>query len=146
MKLINKIFKKQNPIKFSKLINQRYRHDCSIACIAMFVGKSYDDIKDKYFPTRDFNFRTILNIEFEAIMYDMGIQIKEDEGFDSMVDSIVILASLNDIGKYHAVYWDSKDQKVYDPQRGLKDGDIPRKFYTTDTFLESEKLSYFYSY
>ena len=139
---INK--KPKKPKKPKKLINQKYKYDSGIACIAMYVGKSYDNIKNKYFPRRNFNHQNMKNVEFEAIMYDLNIQLEEFKDFDTQKDAIVVVKSLNYTKGLHSVYWDSKNQQVYDSQMGLLNyRQKPKKYYTTVDFLKCKKYASF---
>ena len=148
---INQKIRKFFDVEPKKLIKQRYRYDCDVACIAMFSGKSYNDIKNDYFSCHDFDKRNMKKVEFEAIMYDLKINIKQFSEFDKSKDAICVVHSINTPGKLHTVYWDATNQEVCDPQRGMRPFRFsknpiyrkPLKHYSTDMFLECGKLAVF---
>jgi len=108
-----------------KLINQKSDFDCVIATLAMFFGKSYENIFDNFFKDYKYD-RPVSNIEEEAIFKKMGAKhielptwTRPSEG----CTAIVAVPSLNLPGKTHAIYFDGNG--FLDPQKNREN----RKFY-----------------
>lgn len=143
-KLFEKLFKTQKNKENNLLVQQRCKYDCGVACIAMYGNYTYDEIKEKYFRNHDFNKVNMKNVEFEAVLYDLGIELKEYKKFDPEKDGIIIVSSLNYKGKLHSVYWNAMLKRVFDSQKGLKDRyGHNLQYYTTENFLKGFKYACF---
>jgi hypothetical protein len=99
----------------SRLIHQRYDSDCSIAALAMYLGKAYEEIihyysmeeqqQDGVWAERTFRVAAQYGVEFFTCTGDQ---------FDRHQKALVVVPSRNHVpdGK-HMIYWDGC--RVYDP-------------------------------
>ena len=107
-------------------IKQKYRGDCSVASLAMFLNISYEEIII-------INYKAEVDKEFkDGVWNDKTFQVSELYGkklycyytdFDLTKPSLLIVPSLNYIGKEHIIYWDGKN--VYDPSLSKCYSELP---------------------
>ncbi len=118
-----------------KLVKQKYKLDCGVACMAMLLHCSYDDTAG-YFD-QDFSCEDMDESDLREGIEKYGKQMKTRKEFDITLQSIIILPSLNNMGEEHAVCWSGSE--VFDPNNG----NPTKKVYSTKEFLEVEKFSQF---
>jgi hypothetical protein len=105
----------EDGVNSSKLIYQRHNSDCAIAALAMYLGKSYDELKHHYTRTErrhaGASIEKTLNV---ADSYKTYFGVFYGNEFDRTRPALVIVPSRNHVpdGK-HMIYWDG--QRVYDP-------------------------------
>lgn len=92
-----------------KLIEQRGKSDCVICCVAMAVGRTYDEVSAL---TNMGDFGLSHSAEF-WLLRRFGWTPIRLFGFRPMYPSIVTVASLNLPGRLHAVWWDG--DRLFDP-------------------------------
>lgn len=103
------------------LVRQRRKDDCVIACLAMFLGYSYENVWDKSpkgIP------RTLK--DYEKKIQQLGINpiVFVPHTLDTLdVDVLITLPSLNVLGALHMLVY--LDGRVYDPNQGRKN----KKYY-----------------
>ena len=101
-----------------KFIQQRMPADCIVATLAMFLGRSYEDIARHCSGAELIQY----GISFHREEHICGLFKINIEAIDvSLLDwkraAILTVPSLNDgRGQTHSVYWDGK--RVWDPQQG----------------------------
>ncbi|MGD8777702.1 MAG: hypothetical protein PVH88_01940 [Ignavibacteria bacterium] len=107
------------PKRIPTLIKQRYKGDCAVASLAMFLGISYDEIIKHYSEE--------LEVMFENGVWDhKTFEVAEKYGveltcvykdFDFSKPSMLIIPSFNLKDKNHMVFWDG--EKVFDPSPAI---------------------------
>lgn len=124
----NRLPKRPSVTKFSEsgepqqmLVRQRRKDDCVIACLAMFLGYSYENVWDKYpkgIPRtlKDYE-KKIQRLGINPIVFTPWIEETLD------VDALISLPSLNVIGSLHMLVY--REGRVYDPNQGRKN----KKYY-----------------
>lgn len=109
-----------------ELIKQRFSWDCELACVAMWCGKTYDEVYKMAFeiePQGKFVGRGVDTHLKERLLRHYGkipaIVLHAYSG----IKGILSFPSLNIPGGGHALYYDGKS--IFDPQFGNQD----KKFY-----------------
>jgi len=102
----------------SAVLKQRNTWDCSICCMAMATGRSYEDVLEVYLSSPDDARRWELGIGTSTtsvlrVLTLLGWKPVMTHGVALSYVGIVSVASINFPGKLHHVYWDG--QKVMDP-------------------------------
>lgn len=99
------------------LIRQRHQQDCGVACLAMFMGKSYGwteaflALKLK----RNVPIEGMNNVELAKILKMNGYEPMQMFTLCRDIPAIVSVPSLGNKKSFHYVYWDGKNIK--DPSR-----------------------------
>ena len=132
----------------SGLVNQQYKYDSGVACLAMYTGHNYNTIKNEYFQDNDFNQFVMSNVEILTAMLNLGYQcVVEDTEITPTrwqnelkdIPMMVVVPSRNRKNGLHMVYWDG--EQVFDPTNETKK-------YSTRRFLKrvqnDEVFSAFY--
>jgi hypothetical protein len=76
MDIIIQYFTNRFQRKTNLLVQQKFKYDSEVACIAMFSELSYNTIKTRYFPNYNFDIERIKNVEFQAVMHCMTWVLK----------------------------------------------------------------------
>jgi len=97
------------------LIQQRYKGDCAVASLAMFLGITYDEILEHFVKELEDQFSDgIWNSKVFEVAKKYGVELtciyKE---FDLTRRSLVIVPSLIAKDRQHTIFWDGDN--VYDP-------------------------------
>ena len=128
------------------LIEQRTHHDCTICCIAMATGRSYEDVMASALAAEAFDPAKGCSSEYK-ILKALGLSSRHVDGeaagdfvclhrgfeispeyFRAMAwgrRALLAVPSLNKEGGWHTVYWDGA--KLWDPstrQRYERFGDL----------------------
>jgi hypothetical protein len=104
--------------KLPGLIKQRYKGDCAVASLAMFLGISYENILKHYseelaekFYDGAWNSKTL------RVAKEYGVELTcIYENFNLNKPSLLVVPSLNIEGRLHTIYWDGEN--VFDPAIG----------------------------
>ncbi len=115
-----------------EFVQQRSKLDCGVACMAMLLHCSYDEVT-KYFTNIDFNSQEMDDDMLKNAIQQYGKETKFSDDINLTEESIIILPSLNNVNSQHSVCWTGSE--VFDPNRGNKN----KKYYTTEQFMESQK-------
>lgn len=127
--------RRSNVLGGADCISQKQPYDCVVACLAMFIDKNYNYVKNKYFSDHDFS------CEGQGITKYNEIKVLEKEGYIvrdispilPVRKAIVTVPSLNYKGKYHAVFWDGIT--ICDPNANNKKKNSKIKIYSHTQFL-----------
>ena len=93
------------------MIEQKFSYDCAVASLAMFTGKTWDEI----FLAFDKPTEGLPTNEVALYLWDNGfpnIEWRQCHGMPT-IKSLVTVKSKNYPGKDHTIYFDGKD--FYDP-------------------------------
>lgn len=118
------------------MVKQRGKSDCGVACIAMYLGITYEDAvslcqratDDHWKPDMPVNFATEL-MALRAAGQSSAI-VQE---FDPDRPAIISILSINFPDLLHAVYWDGRE--VFDPSM-LKTADTKTAFSRCVSFTQ----------
>ena len=101
-----------------RFVQQRMPADCTIACLAMFLGKRYEEIARHVSGAEMVQYGLPWPRErFICELFQVDVEIVDISLFNWRRAGILTVPSLNDgKGQTHAVYWDGK--RVWDPQHG----------------------------
>lgn len=102
----------------NRFIQQRMPADCAVACLAMLLGKSYEDIASHCngheLVRHGLGWHREQHI---AGLFNAKLEVVDISLVNWKRAAILTVPSLNDgRGQTHAVYWDGK--RVWDPQKG----------------------------
>jgi len=107
-------------------IKQKDENGCGIACLAMWLGMEYEEVRDQYFDDGRFEDRGLTDWDMWRVFSFHHVPIKKWrwKGIEELQGWKAILGveSLNYPGAYHYVYWDGEE--LHDPS--------PGKTYTVD--------------
>lgn len=99
-------------------VQQRMPADCAVACLAMFLDRSYEDIAKHCSGAELVSFGVGIHRDRQICSYFRAdIEFLDPSLLDWSRPAILTVPSLNDTGT-HAVYWDG--HRVWDPQKGRK--------------------------
>lgn len=123
-----------------QLIKQRKRFDCGVACIAMFTGRSYDDVYNAHFKGRDFDAQNMNNGDFifalNFILLGDGkrrLLEKKANKLKFSKPAVLIVPSLNFPGTLHSIVWNPADDYSEDNFKGqVLDSQVGDKVYNLE--------------
>lgn len=102
----------------SRFVQQRMPADCVVATLAMFLGRSYEDI------ARHCNGAELVSYGLPWVrerhiceLFKIEVELVDISLLDWRRAAILTVPSLNDgKGQIHSVYWDGR--RAWDPQQG----------------------------
>lgn len=100
-----------------KFVQQEHDYGCGVACLAMWLGKSYKQIQKKHFNENDFSLSGLSEPELLKCLKSYGIRAYPFDRLVLQVPGILAVPSLNQSYATHYVYWD-KPGGLYDPNEG----------------------------
>lgn len=96
------------------LIQQRHSYDCTVAALAMFLGKTYEEAEAILgHPTAGMP----LNETYRCLL-ELGEDVQYRQGVKPTKPAMVVVFSKNQPGKLHMIYFDG--EKVWDPSPNLR--------------------------
>ncbi len=104
----------------TKRVSQRFTADCTVACLAMFLGVGYEAVI-KHCSGYELVFGGLTNNRerYLAKLFEIEIVFKDVSKLERGGPAVLTVPSLNsDRGATHAVYWDGK--RLFDPNRGRR--------------------------
>lgn len=118
------------------LIQQRTDKDCGLACIAMYLGITYDDAVILCERATDFHWKPDMPVNFATELMALraaGHSSAIVQEFDPDRPAIISILSINFPDLLHAVYWDGRE--VFDPST-LKVADTKTVFSRCVSFTQ----------
>ncbi len=105
-------------MKEDRFIQQRMPADCSVACLAMFLGKTYEHIARHCSGAELVQHGLPWPRErYICELFRTNAEVLDISLFNWKRAGILTVPSLNDgKGQTHAVYWDGR--RAWDPQKG----------------------------
>lgn len=100
----------------TKLIQQKFSSDCGVACLAMFLGRPYEDVAVHCSGWE--LMRHGLSgprVDFLTCLFGVEINYRHPDVIDWTKPAVLSVTSLNVDGA-HAVYWDG--ERINDPNEG----------------------------
>ena len=105
-------------MKEKYFIQQRMPADCTVATLAMFLGKTYEDIARHCSGAELVQYGLPWHREhYICRLFKVEVEVVDISLMNWQRAAILTVPSLNDgKGQTHSVYWDGK--RVWDPQKG----------------------------
>lgn len=100
-----------------KRIQQRYNNDCSIACVAMYLNLTYEEVLKITIEQHDF-MPNGMGINVGDLFLDLGYQPRFKHKKIIQDTCVVSIPSLNFPNKFHAVVLNNN--KIIDPSNLIK--------------------------
>ena len=131
----------------NNLILQRHSFDCAVACIAMFVSVSYEEVAEYHKKTTGFQ-QGLSFMEIFNSLKHFGLQPCVMNMFPHPKPCLLVVPSLNKPAKKHMIVWDGynvKDpssKKVYNNLMLLRNGCWSTVFGS----LKNERTKWLYEY
>jgi len=126
--------------KKTRLLSQKYKSDCVVACLSMMTKIPHATLINKYFKDHDFTKKGLKWSTENKIMKLEGIT-PVNMSTKKLPNSKAILTvlSLNYPKTYHAIMWDpNTSRKVFDPNINHHNKDKKIKVYTIPLLKKSE--------
>jgi len=101
-----------------RFVQQRMSADCTVAALAMFLGRSYEDIARHCSGAELVQYGLPWARERHICeLFKVDVEVVDRSLINWKHAAILTVPSLNDgKGQTHAVYWDG--HRVWDPQKG----------------------------
>ncbi|KKK84302.1 hypothetical protein LCGC14_2784740 [marine sediment metagenome] len=102
----------------SRFVQQRMPADCGVAALAMFLGRSYEDIARHCSGAELVQYGLAWSRERHICgLFKVKVEVVDSSLVDWRRAAVLTVPSLNDDkGQTHAVYWDGR--RAWDPQHG----------------------------
>ena len=98
---------------------QRFAGDCQVACLAMFLDVSYDEVVKHVWGSELIYGLADGRDKYIAALFEVEIGAKDTSKLRRKNPAVLTVPSLNDPnGSRHVVYWDGK--RVWDPLQGVE--------------------------
>lgn len=123
----------------TRLISQKYKYDCVVACLSMITKIPHKKIIERYFKDHDFTQKG-LRWGTENIVLLKENMMPQNLSNDKLpeVKAILTVDSLNYPGTYHAIVWDpNTKRKVFDPNTNNKTKNKSIKIYSLTKLKKS---------
>lgn len=101
-----------------ELIQQQHDNSCAVACLAMMLGKTYEDVQSRYFSSHDFDKGGVIVNRLLHVLEAEGVIAIEINRWMTTTPGILRVPSLNIEGGYHFVYYQGPGLKILDPNEG----------------------------
>jgi len=120
-------------MKKTTLIKQRHQGDCGVACLAMFLGKTYEQVEGciQFAIKRNPPIDGMNNVEIARVLRQYALNPMQIYTLLPDVPAILSVPSLGTKKKFHYIYWDGKN--MYDPSRS--------ETYSNKDFVDSLPMS-----
>jgi len=99
-------------------VAQKHEMGCGVACVAMFLGVSYDEAFERFFSDFDLETQGLNMVFVREAVQDAGVDLRvyvADEVPDCR--AILVVKSLNAEDEGHYVYWDGETVRDPSPLR-----------------------------
>lgn len=96
-------------------VKQRFRSDCAVCCLAMFLGCEYEEIA-RHCAGHELVANGLTNFREKHIagLFEVDIVFRDTSMLDRSRKAVLTVPSLNSgVGLTHAVFWDGN--RIWDP-------------------------------
>lgn len=111
-------FPKHKP-KQTEFIQQRYKSDCGIACVAMIVGELYETSKIVFNALNKTTRGGLYPEDVMEVLEEFGYNYKDIAKLPKNGKALVAIQWINQKLSGHYVVWDGKRKQFLDPLYGV---------------------------
>lgn len=118
-----------------KLVRQQHENGCVPACIAMIAGFSYSEVTKLFYSNHNWNKRgSSIPILFKTLskLGFIGKSVSVKNLHRLRTNAILIIKRIEYGSGCHAVVWDFKKQKVWDPYPSKRR--IPKRHFPLSSY------------
>lgn len=101
----------------TKHVTQEFDYSCGVACVSMWLNRTHEEVRGKYFSHINLNKKGIAVREIIKVLNKNGMRAVYFPEFILRAKGILLVPSLNVRRGNHYVYWDGPG-KLYDPNKG----------------------------